>query len=145
MKSEIDRGGARHPLIELALARLREFAREPEALFWTFVFPIVMSVALAIAFPGSGGKPAVVAVEPGDRSTEIRQALSAAPGITIRDVRPGDEQRALREGEVHLLIVPTDPPSLSLRRRARREPHRAPARGRCVEAGGGTDGSVDGA
>ena len=111
MRSEIDRGGARHPVIELALARLREFLREPEALFWTFVFPIVMSVALAIAFPGSGGKPAVVGVEPGDGSAAIRQALSHAPGITIRDIRPGDEPRALREGEVHVLIVPTDPPT----------------------------------
>ena len=110
-RGPIDRGGARHPLIELALARLREFAREPEAMFWTFVFPILVSVALAIAFPGGGARPAVVGIEPGGRSADIRQALSAAPGITIRDIRPGDEQRALREGEVHLLIVPTDPPA----------------------------------
>jgi ABC-type multidrug transport system permease subunit len=111
VRNEIDRGGARHPLIELALARLREFAREPEALFWAFIFPILMSIALAIAFPGSGGKPAVVAVEPGAGSAAIRQALSGAPGITLRDVRPGDEERALREGEVHLLIEPTTPPT----------------------------------
>ncbi len=111
MKNEIDRGGAHHPLIELTLARLREFLREPEALFWTFVFPIIMSVALAIAFPGSGVKPAVVGIEPGDRGAAIRQALAATQGITIRDIRPGDEERALREGEVHLLIVPTDPPA----------------------------------
>jgi ABC-type multidrug transport system permease subunit len=111
VRSDIDRGGARHPLIELTLARLREFLREPEALFWTFVFPMIMSVALAIAFPGSGVKPAVIGIGPGDRSVAIRQALSVSPGITIRDVRPGDEQRALREGEIHLLIVPTDPPA----------------------------------
>ena len=53
-----DRGGASHPLVELTLARLREFVREPEALFWAFVFPIVMSVALAVAFPGRGSRPA---------------------------------------------------------------------------------------
>jgi ABC-2 type transport system permease protein len=111
VRSDVERGGARHPLIELALARLREFLREPEALFWTFVFPIVMSIALAMAFPGSGSKAAVVAVEPGAGSAAIRQALSGAPGITIREVRPGDEARALREGEAHLLIVPTDPPT----------------------------------
>ena len=34
-----DRGGAYPPLVELTLARLREFLREPEALFWVFVFP----------------------------------------------------------------------------------------------------------
>ena len=46
------------PLVELTLARLREFIREPEALFWTFLFPIVMSVAMAIAFPASSGQTA---------------------------------------------------------------------------------------
>ncbi len=111
MRSDIDRGGARHPLIELTLARLREFTREPEVLFWAFVFPILMSVALAIAFPSSGGKPVIVAVESGAGNAAIRRALSAAPGITIRDVPPGGENRALREGEVQLLIVPTDPPA----------------------------------
>ena len=140
MKSDaqvIDRGGAHHPLIELALARLREFVREPEALFWAFVFPILMSIALAVAFPGGGSKPAVVAIEPGAGSAAIRQTLSAAPGITIRDVPPGDEERALREGEVHLLIVPTDPPTYRFDAGARREPHRASSRGRRVEAAAG--------
>ena len=99
------------PLVELTLARLREFVREPEALFWTFVFPILMSIAMALAFPGGANKPAIVAIEPGDGAAAMRQTLAAAPGITIRDVRPGDEARALREGEVHLLIVPTDPPA----------------------------------
>lgn len=107
----IDRGGARHPLVELVLARLREFVREPEALFWAFVFPMLMSIALAIAFPGSGSKPVVVAIEPGERASDVRRTLAATPGITIRDLRPGDEERALREGEVHLLIVPDSPPT----------------------------------
>lgn len=107
----IDRGGASHPLVELALARLKEFAREPEAVFWAFIFPIIMSVTMAVAFPGSGTKPAVVGVEPGAGAAAVRAALAQAPGITVRDVPPGDEARALREGEVHLLVVPTEPPA----------------------------------
>jgi hypothetical protein len=107
----IDRAAARNPLIELTLARVREFVREPEALFWTFVFPIVMSIAMAVAFPAGGNRPAFVAIEPGEGAAAIGQVLAAAPGITIRAVRPGDEERALREGEVHLLIVPTAPPT----------------------------------
>ena len=45
-------GGIRE-LQQGALSRVREFVREPEALFWTFLFPIVMSVVMAIAFPAS--------------------------------------------------------------------------------------------
>jgi hypothetical protein len=39
-----------HPLVQLTLARMREFYREPEALFWVFGFPIVLAFALGIAF-----------------------------------------------------------------------------------------------
>ena len=37
------------PLRELTLARLRLFFREPGAVFWTFGFPLLLSVALGIA------------------------------------------------------------------------------------------------
>ena len=111
MSESIDRGGSSHPLIELALARLREFAREPEAVFWTFIFPMIMSVTMALAFPGSGAKPAVVGIEPGANAAAVRDTLAHAPGISVRDMPSGDEARALREGEVHLLVVPTNPPA----------------------------------
>ena len=37
------------PMWQLVMARLREFLREPEAVFWVYGFPIVMVVALGIA------------------------------------------------------------------------------------------------
>jgi ABC-2 type transport system permease protein len=110
MDKLIDRGGAWHPLIELALARLREFAREPEAVFWAFIFPILMSVTMALAFPRGGTKPAIVGVEPGEGAAALRHVLSREPGIVLRDVPAGGETRALRQGEVHLLVVPAMPP-----------------------------------
>ena len=110
-KEPIDRGGAFHPLIELSLARLREFAREPEAIFWAFIFPILMSVTMAVAFPGTTSKPAIVGIEPGVGGAAIRETLAHAPGVTVRDIPAGEEARALREGEVHLLVVPTSPPT----------------------------------
>src|SRR5215208_244199 len=105
------RGGAHHPLIELTLARLREFVREPEALFWSFVFPLVMSVAMAIAFPSRGSQPVRVGVPPGPASEVLRNTLVANQGVTVRDVPPGDELRQLREGNVHVIVRPGDPPT----------------------------------
>ncbi len=105
-----DRGGARHPIVELTLTRLREFVREPEALFWTFVFPIIMSVVMAMAFPSRGAQPVPVGVAPGPRADAVRQTLAQAPAVALRDIA-GGEQRALREGMVHLIVVPTDPPT----------------------------------
>jgi len=105
------RGGAHHPLIELTLARLREFVREPEALFWSFFFPIVMSVAMAIAFPSRGSQPVRVGVPPGATSEMLRKALSSDPGVIVHDVSADEELRQLREGDVHVIVRPGDPPT----------------------------------
>ena len=39
-----------HPIKELYLCRLRQFYCEPEAVFWTYGFPLLMIVGLGIAF-----------------------------------------------------------------------------------------------
>jgi ABC-2 type transport system permease protein len=109
--SSVDRGGASHPLVELTLARLREFLREPEAVFWAFGYPVVMSLALAFAFPSAADQPVLVGVTAGEGATAMRDTLEKSPGITVRALTPAEEQRALREGEVHILVVPTDPPT----------------------------------
>ena len=111
MSSRGARGGAQHPLVELTLARLREFVREPEALFWSFIFPIVMSVAMAIAFPSRGSQPVRVGVPPGADADSVRATLAKSPGVIVRDVPAGDELRQLREGDVHVIVKPGDPPT----------------------------------
>ena len=37
-------------LAQLTLVRFREFIREPEAVFWVFVFPILLAAGLGLAF-----------------------------------------------------------------------------------------------
>ena len=106
----VNRGGASHPLVELTLARLREIFREPEALFWAFIFPILMSVAMAFAFPSSGGAPVPVGVRQGAGSEALRATLAASKTIAPRMVPAGDESRALRDGDVDILVVPGSPP-----------------------------------
>lgn len=111
MASSVDRGGAHHPIVELTLTRLREFVREPEALFWTFIFPIIMSVVMAVAFPSRGAQPVPVGIAEGPGAGSVRQTLLKSRGITVRDVARGGEQRALREGDVHVIVVPGNPPT----------------------------------
>ena len=102
---------ASHPLVQLTLARVREFMREPEALFWTFLFPILITLALAMAFPATASRAVFVGVAAGPAADHIRGALSDRDGLVVRDVDPGTEQRVLREGEVHLIVEPTIPPT----------------------------------
>ncbi len=55
----------RSPLWELSVARLREFLREPEAVFWVYGFPVLMMFGLGIAFRNQPPTPVVVDVEQG--------------------------------------------------------------------------------
>src|SRR5260370_14675202 len=48
-----------HAIVQLTLVRFREFWREPEAVFWVFIFPILLTTGLGIAFrnrPADVGK-----------------------------------------------------------------------------------------
>jgi len=95
----------------LTLARLRLFVREPEALFWTFVFPMLMSVAMAIAFPGGGTAPVVVGIGPGSAQSGTAKVLAAASGVRVREVPADQVLRLLREGEIHVMVSDGSPPS----------------------------------
>ena len=107
----MNRGGASHPLVELTLARLREIFREPEALFWAFVFPILMSVAMAMAFPSAGSTPVPVGVRQMAGADVVLKALLDSNAVAPRIVTAETEARALRDGEVDVVVVPGTPPT----------------------------------
>ena len=102
---------ASSPIVQLTLARFREFIREPEAVFWTFVFPIVVSLALAMAFPSRADRDVLVGLQPGAAADSLRTTLTRGGGITVREVPPEDQRHALREGVVSVVVIPTDPPT----------------------------------
>ncbi len=106
-----DRGGASHPLLELTLSRFREFLREPEAVFWVFAFPVIMTCALGVAFRSRGAEPVIVGVVEQDGAAAIRQALDDAGGFTVRDVPAADVDRAIRDGRAPVVVVPGTPPA----------------------------------
>jgi len=87
-----------HPLVQLTLARMREFYREPEAIFWVFGFPIVLAFALGIAFRNRGPGELRVAVlhQPGDSG--VAAALAHAPGLRVGVVDSAAARLELRTG-----------------------------------------------
>ena len=93
-----------HPLWQLTLARFREFGREPDAVFWTFFFPIVLAVALGLAFRNRGEDPVYVAVLQGPGADRMAAVLQRTPGMHVRIMPPDSAARALRRGNVALLL-----------------------------------------
>src|SRR6266700_1622199 len=98
-----------HPLVQLTLARMREFYREPEAIFWVFGFPIVLAFALGIAFRNRGPGELRVAVLRGAGDSVVAAALARAPGLTAAVLDSAEARLQLRTGRVALLVVPGDP------------------------------------
>ncbi|HEY6003198.1 MAG TPA: ABC transporter permease [Anaeromyxobacter sp.] len=101
----------RSPLVQLTLARIRGFFREPSAVFWTFAFPVLLTIALGIAFRSRPPEPVRTAVLEGPRAEEVRAALSSGAGVTAEVLAPDAAQAALRTGRVSIVVVPGDPPA----------------------------------
>lgn len=97
-------------LVELTRARLREFTREPEALFWVFVFPILMAFALGIAFRSGDEAPVIVGVETRQGAESLLAALDGIQGVRVEPVPPERAEAMLRGGTVHVIVVPGRPP-----------------------------------
>ena len=91
-----------HPLTQLTLVRFREFLREPEALFWVFIFPIILAAGLGMAFRNR--PPEVLQV--GAVTAQLRQSLRTEKLLDVRELNRETGVQALRTGNVALLAVP---------------------------------------
>lgn len=96
------------PLRELVLTRIRTFVREPEALFWTFVFPILMAVGLGVAFRETPADRAAVGVQRGTAAERYLPALNASPDVKVTVLGDSAAERALRKGDVAVLLAGRD-------------------------------------
>ncbi len=104
----------RPALVELTIARTKEFVREPEAIFWVFAVPIVFSVVLGFAFRSKPPDriPVAVAAPAASAATTVpataapaMAALSRSPFLQPRLYSAAAGHEALRTGKVSLLVI----------------------------------------
>ena len=93
---------AGHPLVQLTRVRFLEFVREPEALFWVFIFPILLAAGLGIAFRNR--PPDVLRIAAA--TPELAQSLRQEKLLAVQELDAAAAQEALRNGKVALLAVP---------------------------------------
>ena len=95
-------------LVQLTLVRFREFARQPEAVFWTFVFPILLAVGLGLAFRSRAPEQSKVAVVKRESAAteQVRAALAADSALSVRLLDDSGAARELRTGKIAFVIVP---------------------------------------
>src|ERR1700745_3912147 len=93
--------GYRH----LLMARMLELKREPEVVFWLFVFPLLLAVGLGIAFRNKPGDAASVAIVAGAENAQ--KFLTQAPQHGLFKIQIQSEEEArkgFRLGKYVLVI-----------------------------------------
>jgi len=101
----------RHPLVELTLARVRELVREPEAVFWVFVFPILLAGILGLAFRSRPPDALPVAVVEGSPAAARLAALRSEPSLRPEVLAESEARAALGRGRVVLVVSAGEPPA----------------------------------
>src|SRR5438876_407714 len=93
---------------QLVLARMREFYREPEALFWVYGFPLVLAVVLGFAFSGAKPDPPTVDIQAspsGDAAHQLKEKLEQAH-LSVEIHNEDECQMRFRAGKTALYLIP---------------------------------------
>jgi ABC-2 type transport system permease protein len=98
-----------HPLEELFKARLREFIREPETVFWVYVFPVLLAIGLGIAFRNRGTERVFVDVQKHVLADSVARTLKASHDLVVAVHSPQECRDRLRFGKTSLVVVPGPP------------------------------------
>jgi ABC-2 type transport system permease protein len=93
-------------IAQLTLARFREFYREPEAVFWVFIFPILLAAGLGIAFRNRPAEASRIAIVSGATNAAVVDSLKKASGIVVETLDDTAAATALRTGKVALVVIP---------------------------------------
>jgi ABC-type multidrug transport system permease subunit len=97
--------GYRHLLV----ARMLELKREPEVVFWVFVFPLLLALGLGIAFRNKPGDAISVAIVESASSPDAESLLARSPThamFKVQVLNEHDASNGFRLGKFDLVIEP---------------------------------------
>ena len=100
------------PVWQIMLARIREAYRRPETIFWVYVFPILMILALGTAFRSRPIDRVVVDIQQGELAEETAAKLLETEHIDAQ-MNPADAcESRLRSGRTDVVVVASESPEL---------------------------------
>jgi ABC-type multidrug transport system permease subunit len=88
---------------------MRELKREPEVIFWIFVFPLLLALGLGIAFRNKPADVTYVAIVAGERAQHVMDLIEQSPGrssIRAFVVESSQAQKKFRLGRYDLVVEP---------------------------------------
>ena len=104
------------------IAQLKMMFRRRVAIFWSFVFPIILLSLLGLLFGRSidAGTITVIDRSQSPQATQMIAVLDRTDGVTIKrsDKSVAEEQKGVKDGDSDALLVMTPAWLLVRRRRA---------------------------
>ncbi len=98
-----------NPLWQLTLARIKEFYREPAAVFWVYGFPLLIAVALGIAFRERPVEKLHVEIISADSDANavgsVELKLSADKRLVVTLVTDDGWKKRLRSGKADVALA----------------------------------------
>ena len=107
--SPLRRNGRWSGYLHLLMARMLELKREPEVIFWVFVFPLLLALGLGIAFRNKPSDAPSVAIVSGAGSEQAKALLERSPhqpSFKIQMQNLEDARKGFRLGKYDLVIEP---------------------------------------
>lgn len=95
---------SQHPIYHLTMARIMEFLRQPDAVFWSYFFPVLMVLALGLAFSKRQEPPVLVDIVDAQLYETISATLKQNPRFEITKTAIEQATIRLRTGRTDLLI-----------------------------------------
>ena len=94
------------PLKELIIVRTKEFYREPEAIFWVYIFPIFLMVGLGIAFRAGTQSDLRVDVGGAGPEDKVISVLKSSGEFKVEGVNLSEAKKRYSTGKVDLIVEP---------------------------------------
>jgi ABC-2 type transport system permease protein len=94
----------------LLMARMLELKREPEVVFWVFVFPLLLALGLGIAFRNKPADSVPVAIVAGPGAQQLGAVLARSPQhrFNVHVLDAESAHRGFRLGKYDVVIEPDE-------------------------------------
>jgi len=102
----------------LLMARMLELKREPEVVFWVFVFPLLLALVLGVAFCNKPVDELSVAIVAGPSAEQAQSLLARSPQhvmFKVQVLSESDARKGFRLGKFDLVIEPAPKGGVSYR------------------------------
>ncbi|MFG0256513.1 MAG: ABC transporter permease [Phycisphaerales bacterium JB043] len=106
--------GRLNEIKELTRVRALGLFREPEAVFWVFVFPLVLAGVLGFAFRTGSPQPASIAIVQNEQTQRLQEILAVDELLEVEVFETFDDAYVrVRNGAVDGIVQLDDPPKLT--------------------------------